>query len=95
MDVSFPTQLELMKSQHLVACHHPAAGYCIPTCCVGAPGLIPLDTSLEVACQPCWQQGLVWGQSGRIVVVSGLWQMVSGKGLGRNNDCECSKCLQT
>lgn len=95
MDVSFPAQLKLMKIQHLVACHHPAAGNCTHTCCVGALWLIPLDTSLEIAHQPRWHQGPVWGQSGRTVSVNGLLQMVSDKGLERSNDSEWSKCLQT
>lgn len=95
MDVSFPTQLEVMKIQHVVTCHHPAAGCCTYTCCLDAPRLIPLDTSLEVACQPCWHQGPVQGQSGRTVVENGLLQIVSDKGLGRSNDSEWSKRLQT
>lgn len=94
MDVSFPTQLELMKIQHLVACHHPATGYCTHTCCVGALWLISLDTSLLARLTGTRD---LFGVSlaERTVAVNGLLQMVSDKGLGRSNDSECSKCLQT
>lgn len=77
MDVSFPTQLELMKIQHLAACHHPAAGYCTHTCCVGAPGLNPLGY-FTGSCLPALLAagtclGSVWQSCG------GKWPLANGQ----------------